>query len=74
MHLIWVQKIAGSSPAALIAKSHNGSVGVCKTLGIGSIPILACWQVAEWLNAAVLKTVILCIVGSNPTLPIASLA
>ena len=31
-------------------------------------------QVAEWLNAAVLKTVIPSIVGSNPTLSKSSLA
>lgn len=41
MHLIWVQKIVGSSPAAPIAESHNGSVGACKVLGKGSIPFSA---------------------------------
>lgn len=50
----------GSSPAAPIAKSHNGSVGACKALGEGSIPFLALKrQVAERLIAIVLKTVIL---------------
>lgn len=42
MHSIWVRKITGSSPAALIlAESHNGSVGACKALGKGSIPFSA---------------------------------